>query len=687
MNSPLASGCHDSRVSLMHGTTNMAQFKGLKPKMRRTKTGCLCCRKRRKKCDERYPNCQGCKRNRINCVWPVGRDEILRAPLSQQRLVFERFKHENNEILRTLDVNTKQLMHPVFKDSDFLNVNENVMTNAHHDDLGTFVVSVVKSDFFSNNKGYLNGEANTNGPCSRGVRKMEKLKAENTEDLENEQDLEETVDSATEVSTPNGSPADLEDKLVALPSDTDSTLEITEAGESLSDSTIVKTYSKDNSDSIVKSYAGLDPYVELTLNKFKNWIPNVTLSTDDAFLYHLFVTQYIPLVSPLHSHPLLSPAAICIPQVIYSPVVREVFLGSGAVYLGNKIPELKAVALRRRSKVVALLQETVNDPLVRGDEDWVLVLILMFWLLERFSGMSPTSLASHIGSFYKIWKKRLMLREKENQFMGFVLGGMFDMDLRKPFNASPLERNLVEGFIFNYSVTILMCQHEELRRNLPSPFEIFETHFFPDLKSPIYDDCVIPWMNNPIVGSALDSFIFAAKLSWLCRLHLPLQEENYWRCSKLKRDLDSLKIETVPEHLRCADNYFLLKNNVSVAVIIAQLASILVEKMLDPTLASSSPVIQEKVKIIISELIAISSSTSECCLPFWGVMVAGSAAIDQYRLEYFQLTIRSMARAQNSNVSKFVNNYLSRVWSLNAQTPGLGFEAIFDTIQMDSMVV
>ncbi|KAI1934676.1 hypothetical protein LOZ66_005836 [Ophidiomyces ophidiicola] len=37
----------------------------------RTRTGCLECRRRRKKCDETRPRCTGCARNRLACVWPA----------------------------------------------------------------------------------------------------------------------------------------------------------------------------------------------------------------------------------------------------------------------------------------------------------------------------------------------------------------------------------------------------------------------------------------------------------------------------------------------------------------------------------------------------------------------------------------------------------------------------------------
>ncbi|KAJ5698461.1 fungal-specific transcription factor domain-containing protein [Penicillium macrosclerotiorum] len=36
----------------------------------RTRTGCLTCRQRKKKCDETKPQCQACTRNDLNCSWP-----------------------------------------------------------------------------------------------------------------------------------------------------------------------------------------------------------------------------------------------------------------------------------------------------------------------------------------------------------------------------------------------------------------------------------------------------------------------------------------------------------------------------------------------------------------------------------------------------------------------------------------
>ena len=47
-----------------------SQIRVRRPNIPRTTTGCLCCRLRRKKCDENRPVCNGCDRNRLIYTWP-----------------------------------------------------------------------------------------------------------------------------------------------------------------------------------------------------------------------------------------------------------------------------------------------------------------------------------------------------------------------------------------------------------------------------------------------------------------------------------------------------------------------------------------------------------------------------------------------------------------------------------------
>jgi hypothetical protein len=40
-------------------------------KSKRTRTGCLCCRRRHKKCDEQRPSCKFCVAKGLDCEWPI----------------------------------------------------------------------------------------------------------------------------------------------------------------------------------------------------------------------------------------------------------------------------------------------------------------------------------------------------------------------------------------------------------------------------------------------------------------------------------------------------------------------------------------------------------------------------------------------------------------------------------------
>ncbi|VUC29727.1 unnamed protein product [Clonostachys rosea] len=55
---------------------------------RRVRTGCIPCRRRKKKCDERKPTCLGCERNAVTCAWadPSKKEMARRKPLYMRRV-------------------------------------------------------------------------------------------------------------------------------------------------------------------------------------------------------------------------------------------------------------------------------------------------------------------------------------------------------------------------------------------------------------------------------------------------------------------------------------------------------------------------------------------------------------------------------------------------------------------------
>lgn len=55
----------------------------LRPRKQRTKSGCLCCRMRRKKCDEQKPSCKKCEIMGLACCWLKNSEFSWRKKLQQ----------------------------------------------------------------------------------------------------------------------------------------------------------------------------------------------------------------------------------------------------------------------------------------------------------------------------------------------------------------------------------------------------------------------------------------------------------------------------------------------------------------------------------------------------------------------------------------------------------------------------
>lgn len=64
---------HSSPSTLQFKVIKLGNTAKSKPANKRTRTGCLTCRQRKKKCDEHKINgkCQACTRNFLTCGWPV----------------------------------------------------------------------------------------------------------------------------------------------------------------------------------------------------------------------------------------------------------------------------------------------------------------------------------------------------------------------------------------------------------------------------------------------------------------------------------------------------------------------------------------------------------------------------------------------------------------------------------------
>lgn len=98
-----------SRTMLIHKSARKP-YDYLKPRpcYPRSKTGCLSCRVRKKKCDGEKPQCRACRRNKFECTWPsctVGHRDISTLPGSSRPLPESTKSSRMSQAINTMTIN------------------------------------------------------------------------------------------------------------------------------------------------------------------------------------------------------------------------------------------------------------------------------------------------------------------------------------------------------------------------------------------------------------------------------------------------------------------------------------------------------------------------------------------------------------------------------------------------------
>ena len=79
-----------------------------KIKRTRSKTGCLTCRKRKKKCDENKPKCNSCIHLNKECIWP-SKDNIISTDTTTSKRISKPTATDKNNMTKTNNKTTTLL--------------------------------------------------------------------------------------------------------------------------------------------------------------------------------------------------------------------------------------------------------------------------------------------------------------------------------------------------------------------------------------------------------------------------------------------------------------------------------------------------------------------------------------------------------------------------------------------------
>ncbi|KAK6462509.1 putative zinc cluster transcription factor [Scheffersomyces coipomensis] len=606
-------------------------------KNNRVRTGCFCCRKRKKKCDEIRPTCHACMRNRIKCVYPHAPGDPL----------------------------------------------------PHNFDLEKTTYGVI--------------------PIKRRKKRSSSTSHESGNELGGHEELFNVIITSSTSAKSNSEAIKSEEALqsVIRVSDHDSDAEL----ESILDVTEPKI--SELSQELTPSSL-ISPRSQSSLISFSKYVANVKLSPQDSELYHHFLHEFMPSISLPHSHPLLSPDYAWVELSSHSDILTDVYLCCGASYMSyfhnysNGSQDLSTyyseLSERKYSQAINSLSKAFADKSIDLDSDWLFAAGLALCLRDRAFGLNGSRCAKHLIFVYNLIKRR--------DYKKRLIAENTAVSLES--SITPTERSLMDSFLFNYSAALLSCSKRDLI-TLPSPYE-----FFPQMKQwldkPIFQDCDVVWMNNPVIGSALNSFEVISKLAWLLRMHFDYDEDqadgddlskfylddvNFWdlilplreaiveieRENNLnKRGLERLKLSK-------AKSYKALRSNLAVSIITLNASSILLEKLINPIIPSFLPLIQDRVNTILEELIDhIPADNHSSCLITLSLFITGISTVNDIQRQSLSVKLIESSNSTASNVGNNILEILKFGWEKETSDKvTLGdkgykcFDLIFDRPTIESI--
>lgn len=387
----------------------------------------------------------------------------------------------------------------------------------------------------------------------------------------------------------------------------------------------------------------------------------------DSFFFSRFANKFLPTIARPHFHQRISTLSLILSASSESSMLREIFIACGATLVASENDHLRAVARKRYFKALSLFLKEMKLGGVDGREDWLFVAVQVLQTLclrDTLDGSNATRCASHFSAAYKIIIRRLLGEPTDL----FSIESRGILVLSTGF--SPLERVMIENFIFNYSLTIFFCEHDKLEALIPNPFQFFAISSDKLLAMSLED-------GTPRCSRmSLLAFQIAAKCLWLCRLKLPLSPHEKLLHVELLQFaggclymLDSMDTR---DSVR-------VKNTVSIAKVVLRTSILLLRKMLDIDLRALH--LQGTVRAIMEDM--REPCNDHIIYPIWSLMICASTALDSKLREYFREKLEKLLHMSNSSIVKQICNHLDGLWEIyDGDEP---FQLLFDTEVLDQV--
>ncbi|CDH13196.1 uncharacterized protein ZBAI_04982 [Zygosaccharomyces bailii ISA1307] len=619
------------------------QYHGLQSK-RRSITGCLTCRKRRKKCDETKPSCKACNRNFLECTWP----KIINERLSPRRLPWslsrdgssprDKFQDKPNSLDLITDQNSNSLKFNLFvlKDANYVKLS--------HRPLWAFDVLIADPTV---------GSVSRYGSIDGGnVNLLTDESEEEIGELTFNSQLKEyqTTDFTRDLYLESASCDHLDLQVDPFPQ-----LEIPQNA--------LIHYNLDFSTPHKKS-PGVNFPSEVAFDSLFRKCKNKEMVSDEEFekvdienfVFYACIKGYIPKLTTQYTYKNLTTAAAFIPQLEKNPIMRIVFLCCGATYLAwNNLKKFQTMSDELYMNCRVLIENFIKENENYADEDW------LFGALQLLCNRDKNSLTAteddakwHLVRAFDIIRLRYYNREVGNSESSII-----DIISNSNLILRPEERTLIESFIFQYSVSILFVENV---CGLPNPFTIFKI-LNVVMKCRVYDcEHAVDWMKNPILGPSLDSFELLAKLSYIGRTQVPLNKEWSERVIRLRKMCDYYT-PAAPSEKMTDIQWQNFQTNSKAGTITSRACWLFASKILDcDSFHLTDSNIQKAVKKVLAVCRQIPAGNRVWGILPWALLVTGLFSIDAEDRAYILELNKMMAERAHSYNGFRIATFLRRAW-------------------------
>lgn len=621
----------------------------MKRTQKRTVTGCLTCRRRKQKCDEQKPICSGCQRNFLQCQWPdysSGRirkrrkkldnpatdpdSEIQQGSGAPSKLQFVVTTCDSKKFLKcgqqewqfevySKDNRTDRLC----KLDNQLQIFAHIAEFPKDDDTGFTFAEDASSLGISD-------DANQNLRKWGGV----------TNDLDLQLSEFQTIDIPLDALVLHPSTYASEPQYHALEDPTSSEAHVYEE--------ILQRYNNGEllDDSVMKDI------------------------DTETLLFYACLNGFIAKLKTQYTQPTLSADATFVPQVERNYFMRQVFLCCGATYLAWKdLERFQQLSDELYLKCKTMIQDYMKNNSHYADEDWLFAALQLLCNRDKnsFYGSVDDSVW-HLAQTYDIINKRYGNRKLHTD------NPVLDHLTNTTLILQPHERMFIECFIYHYSISVLLARDIS---SLPNPFVIFK-ELNVVLKCPVYNSApVVEWMNNPLLGSSLDTLEILAKISYIGRMEMPLGP--LW-LEKLVRLRNMCIYYTPAMHSTGMDElqWFNFKINSLVGILMTKSCYLLASKMIH---YNDFDINSIEVRKCLKELLRCfreipQDHTIWGILP-WPMLITGAFARDPDDQELILQRINLMAERAHTYCGVRMASFLHEIWN-SKDSPDSGLSLLFD---------